>query len=370
MKKCIYTLKTEPDATFIKREHIFPKSIGGVYTLERGMVSDQANELFSPLEKSFVQNTPTIQVTRGLMGPQGRKKHDKKDSIIVMQQDDGNFCLGYLDLGKPIVINQFICTVKERTKSLVEILSMKLILNPLGINSTNYKVKATEFILDFKELIQKVKSKKKRIQFRIEKTKNDTILVGIFKDNLFIGISDLNFDSQNFLESLNSVLSKGVVEDRDDLQKNKSQVICTIQSDFNVDIYRRVIGKIAFNCLAKLYGQKLVLQECFNPFRKMLLEGINIGEFFHERKPEALKDNGFFNLFIKGTEHAVIFYQCNHYLYAMIYFYGSLSLFNVLLTTELPSNYSIEINGYFCDWKAHSEYTLMDVIKKLVDEPY
>ncbi|WP_281696771.1 hypothetical protein [Acidaminococcus massiliensis] len=364
MKKCIYTLKTEPDATFIKREHIFPKGIGGVNTLEKGMVCDQVNELFSPLEKKFVQNSPIIQISRGLMGPRGRKKHDKKDSIMVMKCDDGTFCLGYLDIGKPVIINQLICTVKKKNESMVEILSVKIELNPLEINSNDYRGKAIDFILDLEELILKIRSKIKMAQFRIEEIGHDILLVGIFKDNLFIGTSDQNFDFQHFLRSLTFALCKGVIEGKDTLRTNKSKVTCIIKSSFDLDAHCRIVGKIAFNCLAKLYGKELVLQECFNPFRKMLIDGNNVRDFVCCFKPESLKNNSFFASFIKGWEHAVVFHQQGHCLYAMVYFYGNLNFFNVLLTTTLPSNYDIDVNGYFCDWKAQVEYSLMDVIKK------
>ena len=72
MHKCIYSLKTEPDAQFLTQEHIFPKTIGGINKLPLGMVSDEANRLFSPLEKDFVHNNPIIQMEKMFHGPKGR----------------------------------------------------------------------------------------------------------------------------------------------------------------------------------------------------------------------------------------------------------------------------------------------------------
>ena len=46
MTQCIY-YKNKTGLTFNKREHIFPKAIGGIERLDNGVVSDQANEFFA-----------------------------------------------------------------------------------------------------------------------------------------------------------------------------------------------------------------------------------------------------------------------------------------------------------------------------------
>ena len=108
MYKCIYSLKTESEAHFIEREHIFPKTLGGINTLPLGTVSDEVNTSFSLLEKYFVKNDPFIQLGKVFYGPLGRKKHDKKDSIrIMMSREHNKPELGYLIEGKPYSIPQF-----------------------------------------------------------------------------------------------------------------------------------------------------------------------------------------------------------------------------------------------------------------------
>lgn len=57
MCKCIYLKKMLPDVTFNKAEHIIPAGIGGIKTLPKGLVSDEANELFSKLELDFMRTT-------------------------------------------------------------------------------------------------------------------------------------------------------------------------------------------------------------------------------------------------------------------------------------------------------------------------
>ena len=46
---CIY-FKNNPELTYKEKEHIFPSGLGGITTLSKGLVSDQANSLFSKLE--------------------------------------------------------------------------------------------------------------------------------------------------------------------------------------------------------------------------------------------------------------------------------------------------------------------------------
>lgn len=50
MGNCIYLKKSEPDVRFTKREHVIPAGLGGIAKLSLGVVSDEANEYFSPLE--------------------------------------------------------------------------------------------------------------------------------------------------------------------------------------------------------------------------------------------------------------------------------------------------------------------------------
>ena len=48
-KMCIYLGNCE-DLTYQKQEHVFPAGLGGKRMLDHGVVSDQANNLFSPME--------------------------------------------------------------------------------------------------------------------------------------------------------------------------------------------------------------------------------------------------------------------------------------------------------------------------------
>ena len=64
---CIY-YGDMPELTYNKREHIFPAGLGGKTMLPKGYVSDQANELFSPLEAKLMHDS-LLSTSRSLFDP-------------------------------------------------------------------------------------------------------------------------------------------------------------------------------------------------------------------------------------------------------------------------------------------------------------
>lgn len=64
---CIYYGNQE-GLTYNKREHVFPASLGCKTMLPKGWVSDQANELFSPMEEILTRRS-SISTERALFGP-------------------------------------------------------------------------------------------------------------------------------------------------------------------------------------------------------------------------------------------------------------------------------------------------------------
>lgn len=66
--KCIYFGNTKKALSYSKQEHVIPASLGGKMKLPRGVVSDQANELFSKYEMKAVRNT-FLSINRNNNGP-------------------------------------------------------------------------------------------------------------------------------------------------------------------------------------------------------------------------------------------------------------------------------------------------------------
>lgn len=63
---CIY-YGDLPELTYKSREHVLPAALGCSTKLESGVVSDQANELFSPIERDVLEHS-LIQIPRIING--------------------------------------------------------------------------------------------------------------------------------------------------------------------------------------------------------------------------------------------------------------------------------------------------------------
>ena len=133
MNRCIYTGKTDRNATFTQKEHIIPKAIGGIFTLPTGYVSDEVNHRFSIWEEQFVHQFPPVALSRRFFGPDGRKKHLQVDGISFMTTiKDEKIQLGYLYRGKPYSLDQAIITLDKGLKPQKQI---EFIFNPEKIDT-------------------------------------------------------------------------------------------------------------------------------------------------------------------------------------------------------------------------------------------
>lgn len=107
---CVY-YKDAEGLRFEKQEHIIPAFLGGKKMLDQGVVSDQANELFSGIEKHAAMES-FINIDRMFLGPGKRGSRNPKKAgsakISVMCAPDGRASLGYILMGKPKQIMQCI----------------------------------------------------------------------------------------------------------------------------------------------------------------------------------------------------------------------------------------------------------------------
>lgn len=107
MKKCIYTKKDETNATFTSAEHIFPRCIGGLNTLDKNWVCDDFNNAMSMCEQVFAREYLPISFARMIFGPEGRKSHHGQAGVSFLKSlETGQLTLGYPKEGTPISIPQ------------------------------------------------------------------------------------------------------------------------------------------------------------------------------------------------------------------------------------------------------------------------
>lgn len=106
---CIY-YKNNDNLTYNSQEHVIPAALGCHTKLEKGIVSDQANEYFSPIERDVIEKS-FIQIPRIFKGPGKRGKLSSKyattSEVLVINHGGAN-CLGYIKGDSSFILNQFI----------------------------------------------------------------------------------------------------------------------------------------------------------------------------------------------------------------------------------------------------------------------
>lgn len=376
MNHCIYTGKTDLDATFTQKEHIIPKAIGGIFNLPIGYVSDEVNHRFSIWEEQFVHQFPVVALSRQLLGPDGRKKHSQAAGISFMTPiKDGKIQLGYLYRGKPHSLNQAVITLDANLKPKKQI---AFIFNPEKINlkvtNIDYRL---HYLYKFLTELRAADSKYRLIYDDRDELLNK-IYIGVQKNKIFVGLSKKqNYGDVHAL--INRLLQclKDMKPSNDFMEKNNaqpklsiSQVQTKLHIQFSYVFVEKVYAKIAFNVLARLTSQEFVLRPCFNPLREAIIsdKNENIPEF-HFARP--LDDNDKINKFwqllgIGNNMHMVTFSRIEGNLVAMIQLYRSCCVPVFITMCKDDGNISDfntnNLQGYLCDWEHKEENPLTRLV--------
>lgn len=368
--KCIYSLKDESNATFNTSEHIFPKFLGGIHTLDRGLVCDEVNQMFSSYEMSFARNNPLVAISRMFYGPSGRPKHDKKDIVTFCQVQDGTIKLGYIVKGIPKIINQMhvplSCFLNPKDTLEASSVQFKMYLEPDEIVDDikqQYDVKIESFRTD---IVEKCKQQK---FLRTPNISEDCIIVGVWKQTLFIGAHEsVSEDTlKDCVKRLCIMLTKpNIFKEGKQSQPccSSSQTEFDIKMEFCINDNLRIYGKIAFNCLTKIYGSKFVLQSCFDEFRKSIYLGQGVEKFVtlgnNNNEPDY-----FLKIFNLGKNyHIFLCLQVDNDMVGILYLYGRITPV-IIKFTENGKLHDLPIpNGYICDWENCREMTLHDAMRE------
>lgn len=376
MNRCIYTGKTDRNATFTQKEHIIPKAIGGIFTLPTGYVSDEVNHRFSIWEEQFVHQFPPVALSRRFFGPDGRKKHLQVDGISFMTTiKDEKIQLGYLYRGKPYSLDQAIITLDKGLKPQKQI---EFIFNPekidTGAANMDYRLHYLhKFLIELKAADSK---------YRLIYDDGDELLnkiyIGVRKNKIFIGLSkkqnygDVHALINQLLKFLEDIKISNNFKKNFDEQPTffVSQVQAKLQIEFNRGFIEKVYAKIAFNVLAQLTSQEFVLRPCFDPLRESILSDKNedISEFQFARELNCdCKINKYWQLLgIGNYMHMVTFNRVEGNLVAMIQLYGSCCI-PIFITmckdngniSDFNTNY---LQGYLCDWEHKEEKPLIQLV--------
>ncbi len=347
MNKCIYLKGIEPELTFNSAEHIIPAGIGGIKKLPYGMVSDKVNnEVFSSIELEFIRNSP-ISLPRQFHGPGKRgsasDKKASKSNVHVMTNLDNNskFNLGYIKLGKPILIRQFVYSIFGNVQF------------NFDNNGESIEVQLDQFLQelnDFKGFYKEIISDQIPI---------DYFILGVEQNKWYLA---KNKNSQ--VPDLSKVIAgiiNAVKNAKIDPQFEAAQVTCHQTMSFNMDNYFRVCGKIVFNFLALCKGHDFVLESKFDPIRNWIVSsGENNYVQIIDRKENL---NILKELLLPPLSHNIIISKVDRNLVGILSFYGSNFEVKVKLCDNYDSNY-LDIDGFICDWKNKKEYRLIDYLNK------
>lgn len=268
MKKCIYTKKDETNATFTSAEHIFPRCIGGVNTLDKEWVCDEFNNEMSKCEQTFAREYPPISLSRAIFGPEGRKSHHGQAGVSFLKSPEtGQLTLGYIKGRAPISIPQFVVEIPSWGGTLT--------------GEMHGEITKEE---EYEQLIQALTNYEG--WFQILRSSDETIkgkiLIGHIRKQIYLGVYEQIDDAnaidcaqrlKNFFRHIQSDATSKVVMKKDEHRVNYQKTV-----RFCDDIMR-VYAKIVVNVLAHLNGQAFALRPEFNGITKAIATSENISKY-------------------------------------------------------------------------------------------
>lgn len=361
---CIY--KKSSEGKFDKREHVIPAFIGGMQTLEQGMVSDEINELFSKLEYRTSLDS-LVTMNRMIYGPGKRGKQNSKKSshhkVAVMCDEQNRTVLGYLELAKPRLLSQIHFGLSLQEGKQFEI----------GMSLDNAVKDAWEQARD--AFFQRLANYGGQpIVLKEECMERDRALLGYQNGKWFLAFHPQE-DEENALDKARRVAAL-VAGDRERLEQtsqvkaSSSQVTAHYKHCMDLKDYYRFIAKIAFNTVAHLYGREAVLSECFDGIRQAILTGEQIEEYVRftneEDSMRVFEQLDYMSLLGK-VAHWVVCTKMQNYYVALVYLYGIKRPMLVTLSESGVPFSCMSPDGFVCDWQNKREYRLIEVIDKLLE---
>lgn len=371
---CIYTKQDGSEAEFKKREHIIPACIGGMKRLKQGYVSDEINHEFSKLELPFgresISSIPRMFVGPGKRGSKNPKKKGGagKKIAVMRSHESGKLSLGYIQMGKPIMIEQLHIKEMEDGQRRIGIgfdsverdcVEKKLAewMEKLdAYNGSPTIIKSKDILVN--EMILGLEGKRWYLAIA-EKKSSDEAKEGMKKE------LELLKKFYKKRDNGEEMLKSGAIH------VEKSQVTAEMKMAFNMHAYFRVVAKIAFNCLADLKGQDYVLQEKFDAIRKAIVTGENIEQFVQLGGELKLFDGLAEWAIEKGFGswmHMVLIIRSRRGLAAVVCLYGNSNPMAVYLSDEACQDFE-EMDGLICDWEHKREMSFLDFIGAMVEAP-
>ena len=337
---CIY-LGDKPELSYKTKEHVIPAALGCRTTLELGVVSDQANQCFSPIELRFLSKSP-LQVSRVILGPGERgslsPKKAKKSKLSVVKTENG-FRLGYLKGSDVYVVNQIVIYTDDEGERI------KYVHGDVGLSEN-------DCYSDMNSLMTQLKGWDGNYHF-IPIDDEITILT-VYENKYYVAAKDdLNQERINTLKALfnNNYGTRNPVFD-----SGRASIDIRFEQN-NIDVFK-VVAKTAMNTLAYLYGKEQVCNANeLNGLRKAIFSSDDKICKYVQEIPNGRRVKS--NLHLLRNEHACLIDKFCDSLISLVFFYDSFYWVKMSDNTDFRIDI---INGLVCDWESSKDYKYYDYI--------
>ena len=330
---CIY-LQGQEGLTYEKREHIFPAGLGGIMVLPHGVVSDQANEYFSPLE-GLLMHDSLLSVPRSLLGPGKRGSlnphKSSKSKICILEGSGKKISFGY---------------VSGKTSYYISTLTKCGCTYTYTVASDQYQDSEQSWET-FKHACLKFEDKFVSIQ--IASLDSQDWIFGFYESKYYLALGrDCSFD--RFKKELLFIATSSL---SGSWRKNNAHPKVDFRQQESDDT-TRIYAKVAINALAYLLGEQYINHERFRPIKDWILGNVESSEY--TQLPRITPQNV---LGLPEHSHWCLFSIYNGKLTAVVCYYNAYSRYFELAKSieKYDRNIRNHLCGLNCDWRCRQEYT-------------
>lgn len=365
MNTCIYTKKTEPDVSFKNQEHIFPAALGGIKKLPKGYVCDEINGEFSnKLEVKFLR-TGFISIIREFSGPgsRGNISNPKKayqSSVTLVKNNNEEYSLGYISLGKPYIISQIELEIQNDMDIKVNS-ELKLKLKPeisdINIELKKFSELEEDSIIEIYD--SNIPENKVLIGFHefYEKGKGKSKIKWYFASNEIKGKKIIIDNVKKRLPDICNIIKRQNINAR----RDKEQVSLNNRTEIDFNILYRSCAKIAFNYIASILGVDIILNKAFDEIRGYIINGgdYNNITLMDDSQKEFMSKNC---LNIKD-KHLILADINYNVINIIVNLYGYLAIgLKIEIGSNLIKKETLGIHATIIDYNKRKEIDLMDYI--------
>lgn len=341
---CIY-YGNLTELTYKSREHVLPAALGCCTKLESGVVSDQANEFFSPIERDVLEHS-LIQIPRIINGPGKRGKLTEKyatTSEVSVITLDGKNGLGYMKGTEGYILSQFI--VDENNK-------IQFHWQP------NEEIDVHNEIEQLKNHICSMEEKYVPVKMPSD---DNCVYITYFKNKLHIGFHDIELLSDRKIEEIKDLFSANTVQGRQSTSCGQLSATIEVKHDFKKVCI--VAIKSALNTLAYLKGAMYITQstDFKNIVDVLMSEGdevLNYVKGIAFDGVELLRQR----LYLDKEQLACVLTEEGNRIKAwfLVYEHG----FEITLCDTCTVPCDILLDGIVCDWRNRKDYRYWDFLKE------